>query len=92
MLRLLQTSLILTSVISCAWGSETTDPLKTGNEPISQGEQKTTEVWNTRAFLENMLREEGVLKPGQHLKIHEVWELADFLKARIKARKVLQAH
>lgn len=92
MLRLLQTSLILASVISCAWGSEATDPLKTGNEPISNGEQKTTEVWNTQVYLEKMLRERGALKPGQHLKTHEVWELADFLKARIKARKVLQAH
>lgn len=89
MLKLLQTSLILTSVISCAWGSETTDPLKTRNEPIARSGQNE-EVWNTQVYLEKMLREKGALKEGQHLKIHEVWELADFLKARIKARRVLQ--
>lgn len=89
MLKLLKTSLILTSVISCDWGSSSTAPLTTGNEPIPQSGQNE-EVWNTQVFLEKMLREEGVLKEGQHLAPHEVWELADFLKARIKARRVLK--
>jgi hypothetical protein len=89
MLRLLQTSLILTSVISCALGSEATGSLSAGNEPISQSSH-IEEAWNTQAFLEQMLREEGALKPGQHLAPHEVWRIADFLKARIKARRVLQ--
>lgn len=89
MLKLLKASLILTSDISCAWGSEVTDPLKTGNKPFAQSEQKA-EVWNTQDFLENMLREQGALKPGQHLAPHEVWRLADFLKARINARRVLK--
>lgn len=90
MLRLLQTSLILTSVISFSWGSGTSDPLSTSHEPITQSGQNE-EVWNTQVFLEKMLREKGALKEGQHLAPHEIWELADFLKARINARRVLKA-
>jgi hypothetical protein len=91
MLNLLKVSLVTVGIISNVFGSASTDPLTTGNEPISQSGQKE-EAWNTQAFLEQMLREEGALLPGKHLAPHEVWRLADFLKARINARRVLQAH
>jgi hypothetical protein len=89
MFHLLRVSLVTAGVMSNVWGSEATDPLKTGNEPVSQN-GKTEEPWNTQVFLENMLREEGVLSENEHLAPHEVWRLADFLKARIKARRVLK--
>ncbi len=89
MFHLLRVSLLTAGVMSIVWGSEATDPLKTGNEPISQSGQNEV-VWNTQAYLEKILRDEGVLGKNEHLAPHEVWRLADFLKARIKARRVLK--
>lgn len=90
MLNLLRVSFVTVSIVSNVYGSDKLEPLTTGNEPISQSGQ-TEVAWNTQAFLEKMLREEGALKPGQHLAPHEVWRLADFLNSRIKARRVFQA-
>jgi hypothetical protein len=91
MLNLLKASLVTVGIISTVFGSASADPLATGNEPVSQS-GKNEAVWNTQAFLEAMLRDEGVLRANEHLAPHEVWRLADFLKARINARRVLQAH
>lgn len=91
MLNLLKASLVAVGIISNVFGSTATELANTRNEPISQSGQNEV-VWNTQAYLEKMLRDEGVLRENEHLAPHEVWRLADFLKARINARRVLQAH
>jgi hypothetical protein len=88
MFTLLKASLVLVFVVSAAWGSEV---LSSKDESISH-KGSNEPAWNTQAYLEEMLRKQGALKQGQHLALHEVWELSDILKARVKERKRLQAH
>lgn len=90
MLNLFKVSLVTVGIVSNVCGATSTDPITTGNEPISQSGQKEA-AWNTQAYLEEMLIKQGALQPGEHLAPHEVWELVDILKARINARRILQA-
>lgn len=93
MLKSMRIVLVTTSTAVNIWASDDSCPLSTSNEPTQPHESvKVGEPWNTQAYLEDMLRKRGVLKPGEHLAPHEVWELADLLKARVNERRRLQSH
>ncbi len=57
----------------------------------SQVDQVSPPHVSTRDFLEQKLRDEGTLKPGQHLTDHQVMEIAERIKKAQRAKRLRAA-